>query len=235
MSSSAVTSRAKCTGCRKFGDATSVPSRIREVTVAAAVSVGTASNHGPSTRFAPAEVVVGPGVVEAVLLGPPPPRARRRTSAGPAGSRCRRAPAHRTPDPDGDECAREARRRCCSLPRGPDRLRCRLFPRLRPGPRRPCGTLSASRFAVRPVSDRPPARSPRRGHHGQAPGGPDEPRLVIAPGRAASGDGADGPRRADERRVGAWGGPAGRGPGPRAARSRAPGPPVAGCRGDAAG
>ncbi len=50
MSSSAVSWRAKLTGCRKFGDATSVPRPIREVTVAAAVSVGTASNHGPSTR-----------------------------------------------------------------------------------------------------------------------------------------------------------------------------------------
>ena len=49
MSSSAVSCRAKLTGCRKFGDATSVPSAIREVTIAAAVSVGTASNHGPST------------------------------------------------------------------------------------------------------------------------------------------------------------------------------------------
>ncbi len=39
----------KLTGWRKFGDATSVPSLIRSVTAAAAVSVGTASNHGPST------------------------------------------------------------------------------------------------------------------------------------------------------------------------------------------
>jgi hypothetical protein len=49
MSSSAVSWRAKLTGCRKFGDATNVPSLIRDVARAAAVSVGTASNHGPST------------------------------------------------------------------------------------------------------------------------------------------------------------------------------------------
>jgi hypothetical protein len=48
-SSSASRLRAKGTGWRKFGDATMVPSRIRRVTMAAAVSVGTASNHGPST------------------------------------------------------------------------------------------------------------------------------------------------------------------------------------------
>ena len=40
--------------------------------MAAAVSVGIESNHGPSTRSAPAEVVVRPGVVEAPLLGLPP-------------------------------------------------------------------------------------------------------------------------------------------------------------------
>src|SRR3569833_3150550 len=39
------------TGCRATGDATNVPSRIRDVTIAAAVRVGTAANHGPSTRF----------------------------------------------------------------------------------------------------------------------------------------------------------------------------------------
>lgn len=50
MSSTAVSWRAKVTGWRKFGEATIVPSRIREVTAAAAVSVGMASNHGPSTR-----------------------------------------------------------------------------------------------------------------------------------------------------------------------------------------
>jgi hypothetical protein len=50
MSSSAVTSRAKWTGWRKFGDATRVPIRIVDVTVAAAVSVVIASNHGPSAR-----------------------------------------------------------------------------------------------------------------------------------------------------------------------------------------
>lgn len=49
MSSSAVSCRAKLTGWRKFGEATRVPSLIRDVTVAAAVRVGTASNHGPST------------------------------------------------------------------------------------------------------------------------------------------------------------------------------------------
>src|SRR5207248_342279 len=39
------------TGCRATGDATNVPSRMRDVTIAAAVRVGTAENHGPSTRF----------------------------------------------------------------------------------------------------------------------------------------------------------------------------------------
>ncbi len=56
MSSSACTSRWNATGCRKLGAATSVPSRIREVTIAAAVSVGIAPTHGdsgspPQTRW----------------------------------------------------------------------------------------------------------------------------------------------------------------------------------------
>jgi hypothetical protein len=41
----------KGTGCRATGDATNVPSRMRDVTIAAAVRVGTAENHGPSTRL----------------------------------------------------------------------------------------------------------------------------------------------------------------------------------------
>ena len=49
-SSSAVTCRANAAGCRKFGDATSVPSFTRDVTPAAAVNVVHDSNHGPSTR-----------------------------------------------------------------------------------------------------------------------------------------------------------------------------------------
>jgi hypothetical protein len=48
MSSSDMSSFASVTGCRKFGEVTIDPSRIREVTPAAAVSVGTAPNHGPS-------------------------------------------------------------------------------------------------------------------------------------------------------------------------------------------
>ena len=50
MSSSVMSSRAKGTGCRKFGEATSVPSRIVVVTVAAAVSVGMAENQGEPRR-----------------------------------------------------------------------------------------------------------------------------------------------------------------------------------------
>lgn len=42
--------RAKGTGCRKFGDATKVPIRIRADTIAAALSVGTAEYHDESTR-----------------------------------------------------------------------------------------------------------------------------------------------------------------------------------------
>jgi hypothetical protein len=51
MSSRAVSWRAKLAGWRKFGEATKVPGATREVAVAAAVSVGTASNQGPSTRL----------------------------------------------------------------------------------------------------------------------------------------------------------------------------------------
>jgi hypothetical protein len=43
-----MTSFANGTGCRKFGDATHVPSRIRSVTAAAAASSGTVANHGSS-------------------------------------------------------------------------------------------------------------------------------------------------------------------------------------------
>ncbi len=49
-SSSVISSLARVTGCRKFGEVTIVPSRIRSVTPAAAVSVGTAPNHGPSRK-----------------------------------------------------------------------------------------------------------------------------------------------------------------------------------------
>ena len=48
MSSSVISSFANGTGCRKFGDATSGPSRMRSVTPAAAVSVGIAPNQGES-------------------------------------------------------------------------------------------------------------------------------------------------------------------------------------------
>ena len=47
-SSSVISSRANGTGCRKFGEATSVPNRIVEVASAAAVSVGIAANHDES-------------------------------------------------------------------------------------------------------------------------------------------------------------------------------------------
>lgn len=47
-SSSDTISFASVTGCRKLGEVTSVPSRRRSVAVAAAVSVGTAPNHGSS-------------------------------------------------------------------------------------------------------------------------------------------------------------------------------------------
>jgi len=47
-SSSVISSLAKGTGCRKFGDATKVPSRIVVVASAAAASTGTVANHGPS-------------------------------------------------------------------------------------------------------------------------------------------------------------------------------------------
>src|SRR5260221_70601 len=43
-SSREMSSLASVTGCRKLGEVTSVPSRIRSVTAAAAVSVGTAPN-----------------------------------------------------------------------------------------------------------------------------------------------------------------------------------------------
>ncbi len=43
-----MTSLANGTGWRKFGEATQVPSRIRSVTTAAAVSSGTVASHGPS-------------------------------------------------------------------------------------------------------------------------------------------------------------------------------------------
>ncbi len=36
------------TGCRRFGEVTSVPSRMVLVLSAAATSVGTVANHGPS-------------------------------------------------------------------------------------------------------------------------------------------------------------------------------------------
>ena len=45
-----MTSLAKGTGWRKFGDATHVPSPIRSVTAAAAASNGTVANHGSSAR-----------------------------------------------------------------------------------------------------------------------------------------------------------------------------------------
>src|SRR2546423_11127131 len=48
MSSSVISSLANGTGWRKFGDATSVPSRIRVVAHAAAVRVGIAPNHDRS-------------------------------------------------------------------------------------------------------------------------------------------------------------------------------------------
>ena len=48
MSSNATTSLAKGTGWRKLGEATRVPSRMRSVARAAAVSVGTAANQGES-------------------------------------------------------------------------------------------------------------------------------------------------------------------------------------------
>ena len=44
MSSRVNSSRAKGTGWRKFGDATSVPSRIVDVAAATAATVGTAAN-----------------------------------------------------------------------------------------------------------------------------------------------------------------------------------------------
>ena len=47
-SSRPITSLANGTGWRKFGEATQVPSRIRSVTTAAAVSNGTVASHGPS-------------------------------------------------------------------------------------------------------------------------------------------------------------------------------------------
>ena len=46
MSSSDISSLASVTGCRKFGEATKVPSRMRSVTPAAAARVGIAPNHG---------------------------------------------------------------------------------------------------------------------------------------------------------------------------------------------
>jgi hypothetical protein len=46
MSSRLISSFANGTGWRKFGLATQVPSRIVEVTVAAATRVGTVANHG---------------------------------------------------------------------------------------------------------------------------------------------------------------------------------------------
>ncbi len=49
-SSSVISSLANGTGWRKFGDATHVPRPIRDVTVAAATSVGTVANHGSSFR-----------------------------------------------------------------------------------------------------------------------------------------------------------------------------------------
>jgi hypothetical protein len=48
MSSSVIISLAKVTGCRYSGVATRVPRPMREVTVAAAVRVGTQPNHGSS-------------------------------------------------------------------------------------------------------------------------------------------------------------------------------------------
>ena len=50
MSSSVISSLAKGTGCRKFGEATSGPRRIVVVTHAAAVNVGIAPNHGASRK-----------------------------------------------------------------------------------------------------------------------------------------------------------------------------------------
>ena len=50
-SSRLISSLANGTGWRKFGDATNVPRRIRLVTRAAAVSVGTVANHGLSARL----------------------------------------------------------------------------------------------------------------------------------------------------------------------------------------
>ena len=47
-SSSDCTSRCSSTGWRKFGDDTNVPSPIRSVTSAAAVSVGIVAYHGES-------------------------------------------------------------------------------------------------------------------------------------------------------------------------------------------
>jgi hypothetical protein len=44
--SSVIASLASVTGWRKFGDATIVPSRIRDVAVATPVSQGIAANHG---------------------------------------------------------------------------------------------------------------------------------------------------------------------------------------------
>ncbi len=46
ISSTVAISFANGTGCRKFGDATNVPSRMREVASAAAVSVGMVAPHG---------------------------------------------------------------------------------------------------------------------------------------------------------------------------------------------
>ncbi len=51
ISSSVTTSRAKATGWRNSGEATSVPNRIVLVTAAAAASVGTAPNQGESRRL----------------------------------------------------------------------------------------------------------------------------------------------------------------------------------------
>ncbi|CAM5354598.1 hypothetical protein STANM309S_03433 [Streptomyces tanashiensis] len=50
-SSSVISSLASVTGCRKFGEVTRVPSPSRSVAVAAAVSVGSAPNHGPSRKL----------------------------------------------------------------------------------------------------------------------------------------------------------------------------------------
>jgi hypothetical protein len=43
-----MSSLANGTGCRKFGEATNVPSRMVVVASAAAASTGTVANHGPS-------------------------------------------------------------------------------------------------------------------------------------------------------------------------------------------